>query len=87
VYVLTVIYHEIISMFSYSDGRCTVFHTNGLPAMKNSDALGIFFPDFFPGKYKPRKKHNSRRIISVLFLFFFYELYMYLFGYDSNNLK
>jgi hypothetical protein len=24
-YILTVIYHEIISMFPYSDGRCAIF--------------------------------------------------------------
>jgi hypothetical protein len=34
------------------------------PAMKNPDALGIFSPECFGGKYKPLKKHNSRRIIS-----------------------
>jgi hypothetical protein len=38
--------------------------TNGIPAMKNPYALRIFFPEFFGGKYKPPKKHNSRRIIS-----------------------
>jgi hypothetical protein len=26
---------------------------NGLPAMKNPDALRIFFPENFGGKYKP----------------------------------
>ena len=40
------------------------FFTNGIPAMKNPDALQIFFPEFFGGKYKSLKKHNSRRIIS-----------------------
>ena len=40
------------------------FFTNGIPAMKNPDALRIFFPECFGGKYKPLKKHNSRRIIS-----------------------
>ena len=40
------------------------YFTNGLPAMKNPDALRIFFPKCFGGKYKPLKKHNSRRIIS-----------------------
>jgi hypothetical protein len=40
------------------------FFTNGLPAMKNPDALRIFFPECFGGKYKSLKKHNSRRIIS-----------------------
>jgi hypothetical protein len=40
------------------------FFTNGLPAMKNPDTLRIFFPKYFDGKYKPLKKHNSRRIIS-----------------------
>ena len=38
--------------------------TNGLPAMKNPDALRIFFPECFGGKYKPLKKQNSRQIIS-----------------------
>jgi hypothetical protein len=38
--------------------------TNGIPAMKNPDAHRIFFPEFFGGKYKSLKKHNSRRIIS-----------------------
>jgi hypothetical protein len=38
---------------------------HGIPAKKNPDALRIFFPEFFGGKYKPLKKHiNSRRIIS-----------------------
>jgi hypothetical protein len=40
------------------------FYTNGLPAMKNPDALRIFFPECFGGKYKPLKKHKTRRIIS-----------------------
>jgi hypothetical protein len=39
---------------------------NGLPAMKNPDALRIFFPEYFGGKYKSLKKHNSRRIISSI---------------------
>jgi hypothetical protein len=30
--------------------------------MKTPDALRIFFPECFGGKYKPLKKHNSRRI-------------------------
>jgi len=41
-----------------------VFLTNGIPAMKNPDALRILFPELFGAKYKPLKKHNSRRIIS-----------------------
>jgi hypothetical protein len=40
------------------------FFTNGIPAMKNPDALRIFSPECFGGKYKPLKKHNRRRIIS-----------------------
>jgi hypothetical protein len=40
------------------------FFKNGIPAMKNPDALRIFFPEIFGGKYKLLKKHNSRRIIS-----------------------
>ena len=40
------------------------FFTNGIPAMKNPDALRILFPEFVGGQYKPLKKHNSRRIIS-----------------------
>jgi hypothetical protein len=35
------------------------FFTNGLPAMKNPDALRIFFPNFCGGKYKPLKKTVS----------------------------
>jgi hypothetical protein len=34
--------------------------------MKNPDALRIFFPEYFGGKYKSLKKHNSRRIISSI---------------------
>ena len=34
----------------------TGFFTNGLPAMKNPDALRIFFSEFFGGKYKRWKK-------------------------------
>jgi hypothetical protein len=41
-----------------------IYMKNGLPSMKNPDALRIFFPECFGGKYKPLKKHNSRRIIS-----------------------
>jgi hypothetical protein len=44
----------------------TGFFTNGILAMKNPDALRIFFPEFFGGKYKSLKKHNSRRIISSI---------------------
>ena len=40
------------------------FFMNGIFAMKNPDALRILFPEFFGGKYKSLKKHNSRRIIS-----------------------
>jgi hypothetical protein len=40
------------------------FFTNGIPAMKNPDALRIFFPEFCGRKYKSLKKHNSRRFIS-----------------------
>jgi hypothetical protein len=40
------------------------FFTNGIPAMKNPDALRIFFPKFLGGKYKSLKKHNNKRIIS-----------------------
>jgi hypothetical protein len=40
------------------------FYTNGLPAMKNPDALRIFFPECLGEKYKPLKKSNSRWIIS-----------------------
>ena len=40
------------------------FSTNGISAMKNPDELRIFFQELFGGKYKPLKKHNSRRIIS-----------------------
>jgi hypothetical protein len=42
------------------------FFTNGILAMKNPDALRIFFPECFGGKYKSLKKHNSRRIISSI---------------------
>jgi hypothetical protein len=38
--------------------------------MKNPDALRIFFPECFGGKYKPLKKRNSRRIIYTSYLFF-----------------
>jgi hypothetical protein len=31
---------------------------NGLPAMKNPDALRIFFPEYFGGKYKSLKNSN-----------------------------
>ena len=43
---------------------CTGFFTNGIHAMKNPDALRIFSLEFFGRKYKPLRKHNSRRIIS-----------------------
>jgi hypothetical protein len=33
------------------------FFTNGRPAMKNPNALRIFFPEFVGGKYNPLKKH------------------------------
>jgi hypothetical protein len=33
--------------------------------MANPYALRIFFPECFGGKYKPLKKHNSTRIISL----------------------
>ena len=38
--------------------------TNGPPAMKNPDAPRTPLPQCFGGKYKPLKKHNSRRTTS-----------------------
>ena len=35
------------------------FFTNGIPAMKNPDALPIFSPEFFGGKYKSLKKQQQ----------------------------
>jgi hypothetical protein len=32
---------------------------NGIPAMKNTDALRIFSPEFFGGKYKSLKKQQQ----------------------------
>jgi hypothetical protein len=59
------IIHLLLCFFSGLSRTITLgFITNGLPAMKNPDALRIFFPDFCGGKYKPLKKHNSRWIIS-----------------------
>jgi hypothetical protein len=54
--VLTVIYHEIISMFCKNDNPG--FFTNGIPAMKNPDALRIFFPKFLGGKYNESVPFN-----------------------------
>ena len=35
------------------------FFTNGIPAMKNPDALRIFSPELFGGKYKSLKKQQQ----------------------------